>query len=55
MKLAIPSTFMICFEWWIWEIGGFLAGQCCLPHTLAFVRNFFKAFFKEFVQYYQRK
>lgn len=26
MKLAIPSLFMICFEWWIWEIGGFLAG-----------------------------
>lgn len=27
MKLAIPSTFMVCFEWWIWEIGGFLAGM----------------------------
>ncbi|KAA8586949.1 hypothetical protein FQN60_000785, partial [Etheostoma spectabile] len=26
MKLAIPSTFMVCFEWWIWDIGGFLAG-----------------------------
>uniref|UniRef100_A0A8C6T7Y9 Multidrug and toxin extrusion protein n=1 Tax=Neogobius melanostomus TaxID=47308 RepID=A0A8C6T7Y9_9GOBI len=26
MKLAIPSAFMICFEWWIWEIGGFMAG-----------------------------
>uniref|UniRef100_A0A3P8U295 Multidrug and toxin extrusion protein n=1 Tax=Amphiprion percula TaxID=161767 RepID=A0A3P8U295_AMPPE len=26
MKLAIPSAFMICFEWWIWEVGGFLAG-----------------------------
>uniref|UniRef100_A0A3B4YE52 Multidrug and toxin extrusion protein n=1 Tax=Seriola lalandi dorsalis TaxID=1841481 RepID=A0A3B4YE52_SERLL len=26
MKLAIPSTFMVWFEWWIWEIGGFLAG-----------------------------
>uniref|UniRef100_A0A3B3ZWJ6 Multidrug and toxin extrusion protein n=1 Tax=Periophthalmus magnuspinnatus TaxID=409849 RepID=A0A3B3ZWJ6_9GOBI len=26
MKLAIPSAFMTCFEWWIWEIGGFLAG-----------------------------
>ncbi|XP_059207191.1 multidrug and toxin extrusion protein 1 isoform X1 [Centropristis striata] len=26
MKLAIPSLFMICFEWWVWEIGGFLAG-----------------------------
>ncbi|XP_077360996.1 multidrug and toxin extrusion protein 1 [Festucalex cinctus] len=25
-KLAVPSTFMVCFEWWIWEIGGFLAG-----------------------------
>ncbi|XP_060941418.1 multidrug and toxin extrusion protein 1 [Limanda limanda] len=26
MKLAIPSVFMICFEWWIWEIGSFLSG-----------------------------
>uniref|UniRef100_A0AAY5ELE0 Multidrug and toxin extrusion protein n=1 Tax=Electrophorus electricus TaxID=8005 RepID=A0AAY5ELE0_ELEEL len=27
MKLAIPSTLMTCFEWWIYEIGGFLAGM----------------------------
>lgn len=26
MKLAIPSTLMVCFEWWFWEVGGFLAG-----------------------------
>ncbi|XP_035523082.1 multidrug and toxin extrusion protein 1 [Morone saxatilis] len=26
MKLAIPSAVMVYFEWWIWEIGGFLAG-----------------------------
>ncbi|XP_073673839.1 solute carrier family 47 member 4 [Garra rufa] len=26
MKLAIPSTMMFCFEWWIYEVGGFLAG-----------------------------
>ncbi|XP_008290714.1 multidrug and toxin extrusion protein 1 [Stegastes partitus] len=26
MKLALPSALMICFEWWIWEVGGFLAG-----------------------------
>ncbi|KAG7280211.1 hypothetical protein CRUP_037572 [Coryphaenoides rupestris] len=26
MQLAIPSTLMVCFEWWIWEIGSFLAG-----------------------------
>ncbi|XP_037543922.1 multidrug and toxin extrusion protein 1 [Nematolebias whitei] len=26
MKLAVPSVFMICFEWWVWEVGGFLAG-----------------------------
>ncbi|KAM7374365.1 hypothetical protein PAMP_007027 [Pampus punctatissimus] len=26
MKLAVPSTFMVCFEWWIWEISGFLSG-----------------------------
>ncbi|XP_076137788.1 solute carrier family 47 member 4 [Alosa pseudoharengus] len=27
MKLAIPSAFLCCFEWWIYEIGGFLAGM----------------------------
>ncbi|XP_037631742.1 multidrug and toxin extrusion protein 1-like [Sebastes umbrosus] len=27
MKLAIPSTFMKCFEWWIYEFGGFFAGM----------------------------
>ncbi|XP_062872663.1 solute carrier family 47 member 4 [Trichomycterus rosablanca] len=27
MKLAVPSTLMVCFEWWIYEIGGFLAGM----------------------------
>nr|XP_046266919.1 multidrug and toxin extrusion protein 1 [Scatophagus argus] len=26
MKLAIPSAFMVYFEWWIWEVGGFMAG-----------------------------
>lgn len=26
MRLAIPSMFMICFEWWIYEFGGFFAG-----------------------------
>uniref|UniRef100_A0AAV2J1Z6 Multidrug and toxin extrusion protein n=1 Tax=Knipowitschia caucasica TaxID=637954 RepID=A0AAV2J1Z6_KNICA len=26
MKLAIPTTLMKCFEWWVYEIGGFLAG-----------------------------
>ncbi|XP_035535507.1 multidrug and toxin extrusion protein 1-like [Morone saxatilis] len=27
MKLAIPSTFMKCFEWWVYEFGGFFAGM----------------------------
>ncbi|KAJ7995566.1 hypothetical protein DPEC_G00245920 [Dallia pectoralis] len=27
MKLAIPSTLMLCFEWWVYELGGFLAGM----------------------------
>ncbi|KAG7484774.1 hypothetical protein MATL_G00054270 [Megalops atlanticus] len=27
MRLAIPSTLMLCFEWWIYEIGGFFAGM----------------------------
>uniref|UniRef100_A0A8C5QUX7 Multidrug and toxin extrusion protein n=1 Tax=Leptobrachium leishanense TaxID=445787 RepID=A0A8C5QUX7_9ANUR len=26
MNLAIPSMFMLCIEWWSFEIGGFLAG-----------------------------
>uniref|UniRef100_A0A669F269 Multidrug and toxin extrusion protein n=1 Tax=Oreochromis niloticus TaxID=8128 RepID=A0A669F269_ORENI len=26
IKLAIPSMLMICLSWWIFEIGGFLAG-----------------------------
>lgn len=31
MQLAIPSTLMLCFEWWIYEIGGFLAGTTAPP------------------------
>ncbi|XP_030007043.1 multidrug and toxin extrusion protein 1-like [Sphaeramia orbicularis] len=27
MKLAIPSTLMTCFEWWVYEFGGFFAGM----------------------------
>uniref|UniRef100_A0A8C9YN11 Multidrug and toxin extrusion protein n=1 Tax=Sander lucioperca TaxID=283035 RepID=A0A8C9YN11_SANLU len=26
VRLAIPSMLMLCLEWWIFEIGGFLAG-----------------------------
>ncbi|XP_047433694.1 multidrug and toxin extrusion protein 1-like [Mugil cephalus] len=26
IKLAIPSMLMLCLEWWMFEIGGFLAG-----------------------------
>ncbi|XP_047433693.1 multidrug and toxin extrusion protein 1-like isoform X2 [Mugil cephalus] len=26
IKVAVPSMFMICLSWWIFEIGGFLAG-----------------------------
>ncbi|XP_062243349.1 multidrug and toxin extrusion protein 1-like [Platichthys flesus] len=26
MKLAIPSMLMLCLEWWMFELGGFLAG-----------------------------
>ncbi|TDH14627.1 hypothetical protein EPR50_G00022180 [Perca flavescens] len=26
-KLAIPSTLMKCFEWWVYEFGGFFAGM----------------------------
>ncbi|XP_043975569.1 multidrug and toxin extrusion protein 1-like [Gambusia affinis] len=27
MKLALPSTLMKCFEWWVYELGGFFAGM----------------------------
>uniref|UniRef100_A0A3Q2NU82 Solute carrier family 47 member 4 n=1 Tax=Fundulus heteroclitus TaxID=8078 RepID=A0A3Q2NU82_FUNHE len=27
MKLAIPSMLMVCFEWWVYEFGGFFAGM----------------------------
>uniref|UniRef100_A0A8C6KHN0 Multidrug and toxin extrusion protein n=1 Tax=Nothobranchius furzeri TaxID=105023 RepID=A0A8C6KHN0_NOTFU len=27
MKLAVPSTLMTCFEWWVYEFGGFFAGM----------------------------
>ncbi|KAK2506152.1 hypothetical protein MC885_004589 [Smutsia gigantea] len=27
-QLAIPSMFMLCIEWWAYEIGSFLSGQC---------------------------
>uniref|UniRef100_UPI001ED852ED multidrug and toxin extrusion protein 1-like n=1 Tax=Scatophagus argus TaxID=75038 RepID=UPI001ED852ED len=27
MKLAIPSALMRCFEWWVYEFGGFFAGM----------------------------
>ncbi|KAF3840802.1 hypothetical protein F7725_006664 [Dissostichus mawsoni] len=26
MRLAVPSLLMVCFEWWIWDVGGILAG-----------------------------
>ncbi|KAM3933825.1 multidrug and toxin extrusion protein 2-like [Leptodactylus fuscus] len=26
IRLAVPSMFMVCIEWWSFEIGGFLAG-----------------------------
>lgn len=26
VQLAIPSMLMLCLEWWMFEIGGFLAG-----------------------------
>ena len=27
MKLAIPSSLMKCFEWWVYDLGGFFAGN----------------------------
>ncbi|XP_023673805.2 solute carrier family 47 member 4 isoform X1 [Paramormyrops kingsleyae] len=49
MRLALPSTLMLCFEWWLYEIGGFLAGMLgeldvAAQHiviTLAFVTYMF--------------
>ncbi|XP_077578249.1 multidrug and toxin extrusion protein 1-like [Stigmatopora nigra] len=44
MKLAIPSTLMTCFEWWIFEFGGFFAGmlgkeQLAVHHAFITVAN----------------
>ncbi|EPY87761.1 hypothetical protein CB1_000221001 [Camelus ferus] len=30
IRLAVPSMFMLCIEWWTFEIGTFLAGACAL-------------------------
>lgn len=27
VRLAIPSMMMLCLEWWLFEVGAFLAGQ----------------------------
>lgn len=27
VRLAIPSMLMLCLEWWLFEVGAFLAGQ----------------------------
>lgn len=27
-SLAVPSMLMLCIEWWAYEIGSFLSGQC---------------------------
>uniref|UniRef100_A0A667XGH7 Multidrug and toxin extrusion protein n=1 Tax=Myripristis murdjan TaxID=586833 RepID=A0A667XGH7_9TELE len=34
MHLAVPSTLMIYFEWWLWEVGGFLDHCLTLLTTL---------------------
>ncbi|KAG8001922.1 Multidrug and toxin extrusion protein 1 [Nibea albiflora] len=35
MKLAIPSTLMKCFEWWVYELGGFFAAGMLSEDELA--------------------
>ncbi|KAM9812966.1 multidrug and toxin extrusion protein 1-like [Syngnathus typhle] len=44
MKLAIPSTLMTCFEWWIYDLGGLFAGmlgkdELAAHHALITVGN----------------
>ncbi|XP_054649301.1 multidrug and toxin extrusion protein 1-like isoform X1 [Dunckerocampus dactyliophorus] len=44
MKLAVPSTLMTCFEWWIYEFGEFFAGmmgkdELAAQHSLASIAN----------------
>lgn len=34
MKLAFPSTLMKCFEWWVYELGGFFAGNLCYIYNV---------------------
>ncbi|XP_040484273.1 multidrug and toxin extrusion protein 2-like [Ursus maritimus] len=31
IQLAVPSMFMVCIEWWTFEIGTFLAGWSAVP------------------------
>ncbi|MEQ2252199.1 hypothetical protein ILYODFUR_019298 [Ilyodon furcidens] len=45
MKLAVPSAFMICFEWWVWEVGGFLAADPT-HHQVVIVDSFAPLFIR---------
>ncbi|ETE58766.1 Multidrug and toxin extrusion protein 2, partial [Ophiophagus hannah] len=38
IRLALPSMFMICIEWWTFEIGSFLAGVlAALKDVVAYI------------------
>lgn len=39
MKLAIPSAFMFCLEWWVYEFGGIFAGKPATQHLKNCIYN----------------
>lgn len=45
MRLAIPSAFMFCLEWWVYEFGGFFAGQSVSQCTSKTVFTFMSCLF----------
>lgn len=56
MKLAIPSTLMTCFEWWVYEFGGFFAGNLILS-SIRFQKNiwlFYKTITMEAAFWFKR-
>lgn len=63
IKLAIPSMLMICLSWWIFEIGGFLAGVisevelgaqsiayqlCIVAYMVTFFSFFLSCFWRDY-------
>ena len=39
MKLALPGMFMVCLEWWCFEIGTLLSGELVKSNELSIYIN----------------